>query len=76
MHTHVDTTQQGGCNCRREGNAMTDMTDDLFPWEALYRALVARLAELADQHPVPELAAVAAVHAEVCDRVPDGRVAV
>ena len=55
------------------------MSDDPFPWEALYRALVdrlAELAELADQHPVPELAAVAAVHAEVCDRVPDGRVAV
>ena len=49
------------------------MTDP-FPWEAVYRALVKRLAELADQYPVsasrlnPELAALVDIHREIVDR--------
>ena len=55
------------------------MTDEPFPWEAVYRALVNRVCELADQYPVsanrlhPELAKLARIHGEICDREPNER---
>jgi len=43
-----------------------------FPWRALYRALVRRIAELDDQRPhrhlASEIAVLAEVHAEVLER--------
>jgi len=45
-----------------------------FPWRAVYKALVKCLGELADQYPVsatrlvPEVSALAKMHAEVLER--------
>jgi len=45
-----------------------------FPWRAVYKALVQCLGELADQYPVsatrlvPEVSALAKMHAEVLER--------